>query len=176
MNNTYYEWRESARGGQLAHHFMFIEADKEADAKNHDLVEENLIGSAEWSNGGMVTTAADLNRFVRGLFGMRLFNKKTTLDMLLDVNKGVQFDKPQAYFDNGDFTFNAYTFGLARWRVLDRFECWGHTGFYGVGMFYFPEFDVSVVFANNQVNASISDDLDAFTRVLHDAKLIGGGK
>ena len=48
--------------------------------------------------------------------------------------------------------------------------------FFGIGMFYFPKGGVSVVFANNQVDASVTDDLDTFARIVGDAGLLDDAK
>ena len=47
---------------------------------------------------------------------------------------------------------------------------WGHTGYWGVGMFYCPATDVSVVFCRNQPG-DIGKELNAFQEALDDVGL-----
>jgi D-alanyl-D-alanine carboxypeptidase len=64
MEATYLEFHETPRGCELSHHYRGDE----------DLHGRNL--SFDWSGGGLVTTAADLSAFLRGLFGGVLFERR----------------------------------------------------------------------------------------------------
>jgi hypothetical protein len=83
----------------------------------------------------------------------------------------VNLSEPQKYFDNGEFTYNRYSCGLARWNI-DGVEVWGHTGFWGIGMFYLPDDDVTIVFANNQVSTNVEKDMERFVKALQQAKVV----
>ena len=64
MEATYLEWHESPRGSAVSHHY---DGDR-------DLLPINT--SFDWAGGGLITTAGDLVRFLRGLFGEALFNER----------------------------------------------------------------------------------------------------
>ncbi|MCA9189427.1 MAG: alpha/beta fold hydrolase, partial [Planctomycetales bacterium] len=169
MNETYYEWRENERGCGLAHHFMVLN-----DGQNHNVVAERLASSAEWANGGMVTTVGDLNCFVRALFTdkpVALFAKGATRSLMLDVTQSAKTREGMDGYSTDGVKYDAYTFGLERRMVLGRHECWGHSGFWGVGMFYFPKSGVSVVFTHNQVVQDVDKHLDEFVKVLDGLEL-----
>jgi D-alanyl-D-alanine carboxypeptidase len=98
---------------------------------------ESLQGvntSFDWGGGGLVSTAADLERFARALFTGELLRRPATLDQLLpaageDYGRGVA---PRRY-------------GAATW--------YGHTGFYGTLLFFDPTRQRSVVIATQQAAA-----------------------
>ena len=84
-------------------------------------------------------------------------DKVAPLEQMLGASK-IRLDEPQKYFDNGESTYNRYTCGLKRWNV-ESIDVWGHTGFWGVGMFYIPQFDVCIVQASNQVESDPEADM-----------------
>ena len=169
MTSTYTEFREKPTPpNQLAHHFFLIKGE------NLDVVELKLASTAEWANGGHVTTLSDLRHFIRALFAGKLFKKEETLDRMLNAAR-LSLDEPQKYFDNGESTSNRYSCGLERWKIGET-EVWGHTGFWGIGMFYIPVSDVSIVFAKNQVEGSVEDELRMFAKSLNDNGLLPGEK
>lgn len=63
MDSTYLEWHEPPRGSEVSYHY---------DGQR-DLLPLNT--SFDWAGGGLVTTADDLVKFLRGLFGGALFDK-----------------------------------------------------------------------------------------------------
>lgn len=155
MGNTYLEWYEPKRGDRLAHHFVNL-ADK--GGGNVDVVTAKLNTSADWAGGGVVSTVADLNVFIRALFSGTLFQHKATLD---------EMTKPLATLPTG------IEYGLGLMKSVT--ECgqhayWGHAGYWGVGMFYCPASDVSVVFCRNQPG-DIGKELNDIQEVLNDVGL-----
>lgn len=64
MDSTYLEWHEPPRGSEVSHHY---------DGQR-DLLPLNM--SFDWAGGGLVTTADDLVKFLRGLFGGALFGQR----------------------------------------------------------------------------------------------------
>lgn len=64
MDATYLEWHEPRRGGEVSHPYE----------GGRDLQPANT--SYDWAGGGLVTTAGDLVRFLRGLFGGALFGRR----------------------------------------------------------------------------------------------------
>jgi D-alanyl-D-alanine carboxypeptidase len=69
MEATYLEWHEPPRGFQVSHHYDGL----------RDLLPMNT--SFEWAGGGLVTTAGDLVRFLRGLFGGVLFDRRWSANL-----------------------------------------------------------------------------------------------
>ena len=66
---TYLEWHEPRRGSEVSHHY---DGDRDLLAMNT---------SFDWAGGGLVTTAGDLVRFLRGLFGGALFDERWLIEM-----------------------------------------------------------------------------------------------
>lgn len=69
MDSTYLEWHEPPRGSKVSHHY---DGDR-------DLLPMNT--SFDWAGGGLVTTAGDLVRFLRGLFGGALFDERWSTEL-----------------------------------------------------------------------------------------------
>lgn len=70
MESTYLEWHEASRSDNLSHHY-------EGDI---DLWGTNL--SFDWAGGGLVTTAQELTKFLRGLFCATLFSRQWLSELL----------------------------------------------------------------------------------------------
>src|SRR5918911_4689776 len=60
MEGTWLEGHEPARRADVAHHY------------SEDLDWTTISPTIDWAGGGLVTTAPDLARFVRGLWSQRL--------------------------------------------------------------------------------------------------------
>lgn len=78
-----------------------------------------------YGGGGLVSTVADLNRFISALFDGRVVNAASLRSMMtttLEPNAGR---------------------GLLKYS-LDGVVCWGHEGFWGVLMLYCPSEDVTL--------------------------------
>ena len=155
LKDTYLEWYEPKRGDLLAHHFVKM-ADK--DGENLDIVAIKANTSADWAGGGLVSTVEDLNCFIRALFQGKLFRHESTL---------VEMTTPLGRLpDDTD-----YGLGIRR-KTTPRGhrEYWGHFGYWGVGMFYCPTCDVSMVYCRDQPE-SVHQDLEAIDGVLEEAGL-----
>ncbi len=158
MDHTYLEWYEPKRGNLLAHHFL-SNADK--DGGNIDVVATKANTSADWAGGGLVSTVEDLNCFIRVLFSGQLFQNRSTLD---------EMTKLLGTFPDG----SEYGLGIRQWVTQRKQRVYyGHTGYWGVGMFYCPATDLSVVFCRNHPGepTTIWDTLDVFDGVLDDVGL-----
>lgn len=165
LNAIYTEYREPKTDGtKLAHHFWVLRE------SNLDVVAKEIASTAEWANGGQISSAKDLSDFIRGVFSNRLFKSDDTLEVMKNASP-VDLTEPQKYFDNGESTYNRYSCGLKRWNV-NGVEVWGHTGFWGVGMFYLPDEDISIAFATNQVATNVEKDLDRFIEALQESGAI----
>ncbi len=96
--------------------------------------------SADWAGGGLVSTARDLERFLRGLADGKLFHNPQTLQaMLTFVPTGEQ----------------DISYGLGLYRVkLDGGlgEVWGHDGHGNSFAYYWPQRGVTFTGTLNQVN------------------------
>jgi len=124
------------------------------------------VMTADWGGGGLVSTAQDLNRFLRAFVRNEIFQDPATRDEMF------------AWVESGPF----HNYGLGISRVLfDRSksalhaglgEIWGHAGSSHVFMFHWPREDVTVVGTLNQldVNGSLYDTLAAIMRTILEAK------
>lgn len=118
------------------------------------------VMTADWGGGGLVSTAADLHRFLRAFARNAIFRNPATRDTML------------TWVESGPF----HNYGLGVSRVLfDRSdspahaglgEIWGHAGSSHVFMFYWPREDVIIVGTLNQMNVdgSLYDTLAAILR------------
>jgi D-alanyl-D-alanine carboxypeptidase len=155
MKQTYLEWYEPKRGDRLAHHFLNFGSQ---GGGNVDVVAAKLNTSADWAGGGLVSTVEDLNVFVRAIFSGKLFQHKATLE---------EMTKPLGTLPDG----SEYGLGLMKSTTeAKQHAYWGHAGFWGVGMFYCPANNVSVVFCRNQP-ADIGKELNIFDEVLDEVGL-----
>jgi D-alanyl-D-alanine carboxypeptidase len=84
--------------------------------------------SNDWGGGGVVSTAADLNRFLRGLLEGRLFARDETLAEMLRWSRPPDLAERFVAVGNGIFSFVA-PHGL---------EVIGHSGVWGVKMLALP--------------------------------------
>ncbi|MEE4660502.1 MAG: serine hydrolase domain-containing protein [Halieaceae bacterium] len=115
MHNTWLEGHESPLS-TLSHAYL------EMDGQRLDALQIN--GSCDWAAGGHVSTLADLDRFLVGLFNGTLFKRPETLDLLL---AGPQA-KPGFY----------YGLGIGRKQLRGK-HLWGHLGHWGSFMYFCPE-------------------------------------
>lgn len=89
MTRSYFEWYEPARGEGPVHHFLDLTP--LGVPQNIDVVAAGVNTSFDWGGGGVVSTVGDLDRFLRALFGGRLFRHASTLvTMLRSVPSGPQ--------------------------------------------------------------------------------------
>ena len=127
MNDTWLTYRENRRGEKPSHRF---EGSEDLDNVRRQ--------SADWAGGGLVSTTADLNRFLRGLAHGGLFRDPGTLKVML---QGVP---------TGD-TDISYGLGLYRIRLSDgKGELWGHDGHGNSFAYYWPEQDLTFTGTLNQ--------------------------
>jgi len=117
------------------------------------------IDTTEWNpsfenfgGGGLVSTAADLDVFMRALFEGRVFTRPKTLDALLRVSRHAN-----------------YALGLFRDREVDR-RAWNHTGFFGSFMYFVPSLDLSFAGSVNQANAPSVGLVRSVIRIVDEAE------
>jgi D-alanyl-D-alanine carboxypeptidase len=146
MDATYLEGQEPARDGEPAHHYRG-ETDLSA-----------LTPTIDWAGGGLVTTAPDLARFVRGLWSGRLLSAELRAEMTRWT--------PGARFPPGiAVRYDDYGLGIGRIAV-EGVELIGHTGFWGAFAWYAPEHDAVLVGTHNDATVDRAPLVAAFCRAL----------
>lgn len=127
MSDTWLTYQESPRGATPSHRYEGS---------------EDLYGvprqSADWAGGGLVSTARDLERFLRGLASGRLFRHAATLDIM---RESVPVGE------------DGITYGLGLYRVDlggGKGELWGHDGHGNSFAYYWPQRDITFTGTLNQ--------------------------
>ncbi len=115
MNDTWLEGYEEPRNS-LSHPYVVM------DGEYIDALQ--IHGSVDWAGGGHVSTLTDINRFLRGVFNARLFEKVETLDQFLSGPEA----SPGYH----------YAMGVGR-KLIHGKHLWGHLGHWGSFMSYCPE-------------------------------------
>jgi D-alanyl-D-alanine carboxypeptidase len=116
MRDTWMSYREDRRGGVPSHRF-----------EGREDLSDTPRQSADWAGGGLVSTARDLEKFLTGLAGGRLFKSPGTLATMLDA------------VPTGD---EGISYGLGLYRVDlggGRGEVWGHDGHGNSFAYYWPQ-------------------------------------
>lgn len=129
MHDTYLQFHEpDLPGGILSHPYL----------GDVDLGPINI--SADWGSGGLVSTADDLSKFIRAFASDEIFSNQTTKDRMLDfINTGL-----------------AYSYGLGVIKIpFPEGVVWGHVGYYGSFMMYWPAKDITICGTFNQVNLKL---------------------
>jgi D-alanyl-D-alanine carboxypeptidase len=130
MENSYLEFYEEPRGSNPISHAYFSTID----------INANINTSFDWGGGGIVSTANELNTFLRALLNGKLFNNQSTLyQMLSEADKG-----------RGGSDYD-YGFGIQK-RNIHGLTFYGHGGAYDCDIFYCPERDISICMSLNQMN------------------------
>jgi D-alanyl-D-alanine carboxypeptidase len=105
-------------------------------------VTEKLHPSVEFGGGGIITSTADLARFITGLAKGELFREPATLDAMFTRHS------PNYALGVEVYRFDAKPSGVTG---LDSLTMIGHSGFFGVNMYHVPELDVTWVACIGQV-------------------------
>ncbi len=141
MSHTWLEGHESP-ASTLSHCYM-----GELDALA-------INGSADWAAGGHVSTLADLDRFLRGLFRNQLLLTEASLDRMVRA-----VPTPNHQYGLG--------LGIRREQAPDRPETshsfWGHSGHWGSFMFFIPDLRTTLC---GTVNLAEQDNRWIFQRVI----------
>jgi len=124
MEATYLEWHESARGGEVSHHYDGDE----------DLQRTNT--SYDWAGGGLVTTGQDLVRFLQGLFRGVLLDRRW-LEELLRWRAGLKFRS------GSSARYRRYGLGVGT-NVACGHEIIGATGVWGAFGYYWPAGEAAI--------------------------------
>ena len=102
--------------------------------------------SADWACGGLVTTTADLARFLRAFVEGRLLQRPESRAQMLDWQ---ETGEPGVGYGLGVRHFDLAKLGLSGFGSL-----WGHTGFLKAFMLYWPEGEVILCGTMNQSQAT----------------------
>jgi D-alanyl-D-alanine carboxypeptidase len=149
MRRTWLEGREPAREPEVAHHY------------SGELDMTALSPTIDWAGGGLVTTASDLARFVRGLWSGLILDRDG-LEQLTRWRAGASFPPGHAV------RYDDYGLGVGR-LVVEGVELVGHTGFIGAFAFHAPQQDAVLVGTHNQSEVDRWPLVGALCRELLDA-------
>jgi len=117
-----------------------------AYVKDLDATKE-INTSFDWAGGGLVSNTSDLKDFIQSLFENKLFKKEKTLELMI----------------NNDM----YGFGVSVFH-FDKKTYYGHLGFWGSGLFYCPQDEVTISISINQTEPSF----DAYKMIKKIIKII----
>ena len=129
MEATYLEGREPSRG---------VPATPWAPAFDPGAIDPTI----DWGGGGLVSTADDLLRLVRGLHGGRVVGRTSLRAMTTMAPAG----------DGAFARVEAYGLGLARWNAGGA-GLVGHGGVWGAFAYLWPETGAAVVGSVNRMGA-----------------------
>lgn len=102
---------------------------------------EGINTSFDWGGGGLISTAHDLDVFIRALASGRLFQQASTLKEMLAF-EGDDF--------SGRSSSTRYGLGLQQ-KTISGLKFIGHTSAYGAVLFYEPVNEISIVISLNQM-------------------------
>jgi D-alanyl-D-alanine carboxypeptidase len=149
MDETWLEGHEPARNPEPAHHYT------------DELDWTTISPTIDWAGGGLVTTAPDLARFVRGLWSGRIVD----FDGLRELTRWT----PGASFPPGHMLrYDRYGLGMGSIGV-EGVELVGHTGFIGAFAFHAPAHDAVLVGTHNASQVDRLPLVAALCRELGDA-------
>jgi D-alanyl-D-alanine carboxypeptidase len=109
------------------------EAPRRRHIASHDFQGHDITGmdpTVDWAGGGLVSTAADLAAFLRGLTGGQLLSEVAWSEMTR-WQPG-----PEGYYDD-------YGLGIGRYRFAPA-QVVGHHGVWGAFAFWSPELDATI--------------------------------
>ena len=149
MDHTWLEGHEPARTPEVAHHY------------SDELDWTTVSPTIDWAGGGLVTTAPDLARFVRGLWSERIIDSHA-LDELTRWTPGASFPAGHA------LRYERYGLGMGA-NTVEGVELLGHTGFIGAFAFHAPEYDAVLVGTHNASEVDRWPLVAALCRELRDA-------
>ncbi|MGH2963042.1 MAG: serine hydrolase domain-containing protein [Solirubrobacterales bacterium] len=129
MDATWLEGQEPARAREVAHHY------------SDELDLTTVTPTIDWAGGGLVTTAPDLVRFVRGLWTGGVVDYGG-LEELTRWTPGASFPPGHA------LRYERYGLGTGL-NSIEGVELIGHTGFIGAFAFHAPEHDAVLVGTHN---------------------------
>ena len=134
MGSTWLEGYEPARHPRVAHHYA------------EDLDMTLVSPTIDWAGGGLVSTTADLSKFLSALWSGDLIDS-SALEQLTHWTPGARFPPGHA------LRYDRYGLGLGSITV-DGTELLGHTGYVGAFAFYEPESGATLTGTHNASGVS----------------------
>jgi D-alanyl-D-alanine carboxypeptidase len=134
MESTWLEGHEQPLHDRIAHHY----------ADSLDMA--SVTPTIDWAGGGLVSTTADLSRFLRALWSGDLIDS-TAIDELTRWTPGASFPPGHA------LRYDRYGLGLGS-ITIDTTELLGHTGYIGAFAFYQPESGATLTGTHNASGVS----------------------
>jgi len=132
LNDTYLEFYQNKKGS-VPIVFPFH--------GTHSL--ENVNTSFDWGGGGLISSANDLDVFLRSLLEGKLFRKVETLQLMMNFDDGQR---------NSSSNRKKISYGLGlQQKKIGAYNFIGHNSAYGGMMFYNLENKISIVISINQV-------------------------
>lgn len=146
MDGTYLEWHEAPRGGAVSHAYL----------GEVDLAPLNT--SFDWGGGGLVSTAGDLIRLLRGLFGGPLLGERGRRELTAWV--------PETRWEaGGTARYARYGLGVGANEAAGE-EIVGATGAWGAFAYLWPGGDAAITGTVNRFGVDRAPLLDAVVRAL----------
>jgi D-alanyl-D-alanine carboxypeptidase len=134
MDSTWLEGYEEPRHPRVAHHY----------AESLDLT--SVSPTIDWAGGGLVSTTADLSRFLGALRSGALV-ESASLEQLTRWTPGASFPPGHA------LRYDRYGLGLGS-ITIGATELLGHTGFVGAFAFYGPDSGATLTGTHNASGVS----------------------
>lgn len=128
MKNTYFEYHENSTN-PLPFPSSYM---------GHIEIHQELNTSFDWAGGGLVSTTYDLNLFMKALFNGKLIKDKSLFEEMIS--------------ESGD----RYGYGLILYS-FDDVRFYGHSGFWGSGVYYNPDLEICMVISVNQTDVPFSN-------------------
>ncbi|MBX2835202.1 MAG: beta-lactamase family protein [Gammaproteobacteria bacterium] len=150
MNDTYlhhYEEPRQSRSSGLSHRYFDLTR-LLPGGTNVDVDADGWNTSIDWAGGGLVSTAADIERFYHGLFDGSLLQNPSVIGAL---ENRVLADDDTPYYGLG--------FGLQVSSANDAVLAYEHGGFWGSYMMYIPTSGTTLTYTVNQVEFRRFDEL-----------------
>lgn len=92
-----------------------------------------------YGGGGLVSTLDDLNKFLNGLFNQKIFDKDSTLEMML-----IKHAYDESYDTSKDRRYKDYRQGL--WKVrINNEDVFLHSGLWGTHVLHQPSSNATVI-------------------------------
>jgi D-alanyl-D-alanine carboxypeptidase len=113
-----------------------------------------------YGGGGLVSTTPDIVRFFQALFARRVFDRPTTLKLMLMIKPGIATDRGT----------EAYALGIRPMRY-GKAKCWGHVGHWGIIAGTCPSLDMTFAYAGNAAGEKGYAALSQVTKALSDYTL-----
>ncbi len=149
MDDTWLEGREPARRQEVAHHYTGA------------LDWTTLSPTIDWAGGGLVTTTADLGRYVGALWSRQILSAT-------DLNELTRWTPAASFPPGGALRYDRYGLGLGA-ITIEGVELLGHTGFIGAFAFHAPRYDAVLVGTDNDSEVDRWPLVAALCRELSDA-------